>query len=342
MASGVSRREVLRLGALGLGAIALGRVPSVAAQAVAPVADAARRFLDSLDGDARAKATYAFDDDERFRWHWTNTVAVPRNGLPLSEMTSEQRQVALDLLRSGSSSTGYRKATDIMKLQGVLLAEFGASPQWDPQRYYVSVFGEPGGAAPWGWRFEGHHVSRHFVAVGDRIAVYPFFLGAWPTRTTSAFDGLPAGYRTMPREEDAARELVRSLGRAERRAAVFQQESLTVHVTSNKARVTPLDPVGIRYDKLGGRQRRLVTELLRTYLSGLPDAEAKRGLARIERAGIGKLRFGWAGSLTPHEPQYWRLQGPTFLLEFDNSRNDGTHIHSVWRDFAEDFGRNLA
>jgi hypothetical protein len=146
----------------------------------------------------------------------------------------------------------------------------------------------------------------------------------------------------MPREEDAARALVRSLGRVQRRVAIFQQESLTTHVTQNQPIVTPLDPVGIRVDVLGAQQRRLVDELVRTYLGVLPGEEPQRGLARIQRAGVGKIRFGWAGSLTPHRPQYYRLQGPTFLLEFDNSRNEGTHIHSVWRDFAEDFGRNLA
>ncbi len=302
---------------------------------------AATRFLAALDDDTRRRAVFAFDDAERVRWHWTNTVAVPRNGLPLGEMTPVQRQLAFDLLRSSSSSAGYRKSIDITKLQGVLLREFGAGPQWDPQRYYVSIFGDPGGSAPWGWRFEGHHLSRHYTVVGDRLAVYPFFLGAWPTRATSAFDGLAAGYRTMPREEDAARELVRSLGRAQRRVAIFQQASLTTHVTQNQPRVTPLDPVGIGVHALGAQQRSLVDELLRTYLAVLPGDEPRRSLTRVARAGIGKIRFGWAGSLTPHQPRSYRLQGPTFLLEFDNSRNEGTHIHSVWRDFQEDFGRNL-
>src|SRR5689334_9691320 len=242
MDRGLTRREAVRLGFLGLGALALGRVPVAAGRGAASVASgigaAATRFLDSLDDDARVRTTYGFDDAERLRWHWTNTVAVPRNGLPLGEMTPAQRRLAFDLLRTSNSVAGYRTAIDITKLQGVLLAEFGASPQWDPQRYYVTIFGDPGGTAPWGWRFEGHHLSRHSTLVGDRLAVYPFFLGAWPTRATSAFDGLPAGYRTMPREEDAARELVRSLGREQRRVAIFQHESLTTHVTQNLPRVT--------------------------------------------------------------------------------------------------------
>ena len=146
----------------------------------------------------------------------------------------------------------------------------------------------------------------------------------------------------MPREEDAARELVRSLGGKQRQAAIFQAESLTDHVTQNAPRVSPLDPVGVLVGSLGTGQRRLVRELVETYAAVLPGDTGKASLARIDRAGFERLRFGWAGSLQPRQPQYWRLQGPTFLLEFDNSRNEGTHIHSVWRDFAQDFGRNLA
>jgi hypothetical protein len=144
----------------------------------------------------------------------------------------------------------------------------------------------------------------------------------------------------MPREEDAARELVRSLG-PRQRTAIFQAESLTDHVTQNAARVTPLEPVGVRVVDLAAAQRRLVRELVETYAAVLPAGPGARALARIDRAGFDRLRFGWAGPLEAHHPQYWRLQGPPFLIEFDNSRNEGTHIHSVWRDFSEDFGRNI-
>jgi uncharacterized protein DUF3500 len=259
---------------------------------------------------------------------------VPRNGLPLGSMTAVQRQRALDLLRISSSPGEYRKSLDIVKLHGVLRAAGTPGSSFDPSRYYVSVFGDPRDAdAPWGWRFEGHHLSRHFTVVGGRVVAYPYFLGAWPIRATSAYGGLPCGYRTMPREEDAARELVRSLPARQRHMAIFQTESLTDHVTQNLAHVSPLEPVGIVVGELLPAQRRLVREIVGAYLGVLPAVLARRGLER--------LRFGWAGSLQPNVPHYYRLQGPTFLLEFDNSRNDG-HIHSVWRDFREDFGRNVA
>jgi hypothetical protein len=145
----------------------------------------------------------------------------------------------------------------------------------------------------------------------------------------------------MPREEDAAREIVLSLDGRLRRQVVFSAESLTDHLTQNAVRVRPLERVGVVTGDLPSVAQRRVHEIVRTYLANHPRAMASQALARIQRAGIARTRFGWAGSTRPGQPHYYRLQGPTFLLEFDNSRNSGTHIHSVWRDFERDFGNHL-
>jgi hypothetical protein len=293
---------------------------------VSGMAQAATQFLTSLPADARAKATYAFDDAERVRWHWTTPGGFPRNGLPLREMNPEQRALALALLRASVSAAGYQKALDIISLQ----RELGN----DPELYYVTVFGSPGSTDPWGWRFEGHHLSRHLTIVGEQVAATPFFNGAWPNVTD-------AGLRAMAREEDAARELVNSLDDGTRATAIFQARTLTNHVTQNQPYVSPLDPVGIPVGEITSDQRKLVLEIIQTYLGVLPESIATPSFERISSAGIENIRFGWAGNLEPRRPHYYRLQGPTFLLEFDNSRNGGTHIHSVWRDFEADFGQHL-
>jgi hypothetical protein len=228
-----------------------------------------------------------------------------------------------------------------MALQGVLQAmSTGVDDPFDPDRYYVSVFGTPG-ARVWGWRLEGHHLSRHFTVVGAAVVPEPFFLGAWPTRAGTAFRQVPRGHRTMPREEDAAREIVRLLDGRLRRSVVFSSESLTDHVTSNAVRVAPPSPVGALARDLPSAAQRRIEEIVRTYLANHEPAAARAALTRVQRAGWRRIRFGWAGSLQPGVPQYYRLQGPTFVLEFDNSRNGGTHIHSVWRDYERDFGRHL-
>jgi hypothetical protein len=304
--------------------------PTAAAAASAPLAGeigkAAAQFLGSLDEAARIKASYAFGDAERQRWHWTTPAGFPRNGLPLSEMNPDQRDMAMALLRASVSTTGYQKTLDIMSLQN----ELGN----DPQQYYVTVFGAPGDSAPWGWRFEGHHISRHFTMVGEHISMTPFFVGAWPTATN-------AGLRAMDREEQAARELVTSLEGASRETAIFRPRTLTNHVTQNQPFVSPLEPVGLPVGELSDDRKALVLEIIQAYLGALPAASATPLFERLSAAGIENVRFGWTGSVEPRRPHYYRLQGPTFLLEFDNSRNSGTHIHSVWRDFAEDFGQNL-
>ena len=321
----MNRREFLEAAAIGTGAALLG-LP-VQAQAVSlgsSMAQAANLFLASLPKTQADLGRFSFEDSERTRWHWTVPSSVPRNGLPLGEMNQEGRKFALALLRSSLSETGYAQAVQIVALQ----LELGS----DDGLYYVSVFGTPG-SARWGWRFEGHHFSRHFTVVGERISMTPFFLGAWPTRSN-------AGGRAMPREEDAARELVRSLGVAERRTVIFQKESLTSHVTQNAVRVSPLEPVGIGIAQLNAAQQALTLEIVRTFLNTLPKIV---GAPLLERSGreLAAARFAWAGSLEPGQSQYYRIQGASFLREFDNSRNSGTHIHSVWREFAGDFGASI-
>lgn len=290
------------------------------------IARAASQFLDSLNIPQRTKATYAFADAERVRWHWTTPGNFPRNGLPLREMDSGQRDLALALLKVSVSEAGFQKALDIISLQN----DLGN----DPELYYVTVFGAPGSAEPWGWRFEGHHLSRQFTLVGDQLAVTPFFLGAWPTVSG-------AGLKAMEREEWAARELMTSLTGTLFTTALIQERTLTRHITQNEPYVVPLEPVGLLVGEMQADQQGLALEIIRTYLSALPDPLSQTHFERAERAGLENIRFGWAGPLESPRPHYYRLQGPTFLLEHDNSRGGGTHIHSVWRDFAEDFGQHL-
>jgi Protein of unknown function (DUF3500) len=339
----LTRAAALRLAAGGAAALALGVRPARGAPVLPAdeVEAAARAFLASLSQAQRARATFPFGSAERTRWHWTVPSSVPRNGLPIAQMSIRQRRLARALLRASTSRIGYGKALDIMSLQGLLQRmDTGINDPFDADRYFVSVFGRPGNRA-WGWRLEGHHLSRNFTVVGDTVVTEPFFLGAWPTRAGSAYRSIVRGERAMRREEDAAREIVLSVDGRLRRRVVFSSESLTDHVTQNAVRVSRLDPVGVLARDLSSAAQRRVLEIVRTYIANHPPATARRALDRLERAGMARIRFGWAGSLRPGRPHYYRLQGPTFLLEFDNSRNSGTHIHSVWRDFERDYGRHL-
>jgi len=298
---------------------------SIVTTLINDIADRATRYLDSLDASQRAKSAYAFNDPELTRWHWTTPSNFPRNGLPLREMGASQRDAAFALLQTSLSAYGLQKSLDIISLQN----DLGN----DPELYYVTVFGTPG-VEPWGWRWEGHHLSRRFNVINGKLSVTPFFLGAWPTVNNN-------GLKAMEREEWAARELVTSLNGTESGAAIFQQNAPGRHFTQNDPYVTPLEAIGIPMPNLNADQQALVMEVIHKYLDTLPDRIAASHLDRIQSAGFENIVFAWAGSLEPQHPHYYRLQGPTFLLEHDNSRNRGTHIHSVWRDFAEDFGQSF-
>jgi hypothetical protein len=289
------------------------------------IAARATHYLDSLDAAQRTKSNYAFNDPELTRWHWTTPSNFPRNGLPLREMNTTQRDAAFALLQTSLSAYGLQKSLDIISLQN----DLGN----DPELFYVTVFGTPG-VEPWGWRWEGHHLSRRFNVINGKLSVTPFFLGAWPTVNN-------AGLKAMEREEWAARELVTSLDNNQRSIAIFQQDTLGRHVTQNDVYVAPLENVGISVSTLNANQQTLVTEIIHKYLDTLPELVAAPHLERLQAAGFENITFAWAGPLEAQRPHYYRLQGPTFLLEHDNSRNRGTHIHSVWRDFAEDFGQSF-
>ena len=356
----ISRRDALKLGAVGLlGGLAacspVGRatesllptaspfplstptraptsLPGAAPTAtpavttlVNDIASQATRYLDSLDPSQHTKSTYAFTDPELTRWHWTTPGNFPRNGLPLREMGTSQRDAAFALLQTSQSAYGLQKSLDIISLQN----DLGN----DPELYYVTVFGTPG-VEPWGWRWEGHHLSRRFNVINGKLSVTPFFMGAWPTVNN-------AGLKAMEREEWAARELVTSLDESQRAIAIFQQDTLGRHVTQNDAYVAPLQNTGIAASNLNADRQALVMEIIHKYLDTLPDMIAASHLDRLQAAGLENITFAWAGPLEAQRPHYYRLQGPTFLMEHDNSRNRGTHIHSVWRDFAEDFGQSF-
>lgn len=318
----MNRRTFLEVAGLGAGLALLGT--SAQAQTMdglaTTMAQAAQRFLTTLTAAERSRASFAFSSEERTRWHWTTPAAVPRNGLALRDLSSASRVAALALLRSSLSLIGYEQAVKIIALQ----LELGQ----DDGLYYVSIFGAPG-AGTWGWRFEGHHLSKHFTVAGQRVTMTPFFTGAWPTQPTSAA-------RAMPREEDAARELLRSMSADQRKTAIFQIDSLTQHVTQNAVRVAALPAVGITTSNLSAAQQNLMLEVIGSYLGTLPQAVGQPML-EVAKREFAASRFGWAGSLEPLRAHYYRWQSASFLLEFDNSRNGGTHIHSVWREFARDF-----
>jgi hypothetical protein len=305
------------------------------------MADAANKFIASLTNEQKAKALSKFDDPSRDDWEF---FPRSRKGLPLKEMTPEQRALAHRFLQTGLSNYGYLKATAIMAHENVLGAleeSQGIRPPFrrDEELYFFAIFGTPSNAAPWGWRIEGHHVSLHYTLVnGELVSNTPLGFGVSPAAVRQ---GPRTGLRLLAQEEDRGRELITSLDEKQRRIAVFD-DTITPGdlVTMSKIKVEPLKPAGIGYATLTAPQRDLLLRLMEEYLDRMPEDVAKDRREKIQTAGHNSLYFGWAGSTEPGKAHYYRVQGKTFVLEYDNSQTGANHIHSAWRDFEGDFGRD--
>jgi len=332
----LSARVIVAIGLLAAlgGAIVHGQRTSSAPA----MAAAAEKFLASLTPEQRQQATFPFDSPERLRWHFV--PQFERNGLMIKSMTEPQRKLAHELLKTGLSDRGYSTYTQIMQLESILkVLENGKGPVRDPENYRFSVFGTPSAKGTWGWRVEFHHISLHYSVVnGTAIASTPSFAGANPAEVK---DGPQKGQRTLGQLEDTARALVTALDQSQRKTAIFTDVALNDIVTGNALDVNPLSPAGLKVSAMTASQRDLTMKILDAY-AGLmaPDIAADR-MAKIKIAGIENISFAWAGAIERGQKHYYRVQGPTFLIEFYNTQNDGNHVHSVWRDFRGDFGRDL-
>jgi hypothetical protein len=320
------------------------------------MARAAMGLLKNLEPAQLQQATFPFESPERTHWHFIPTEMFPRKGLLVRDMNPKQRGLLLDLLKSALSQRGYLTATSIMDLEVVLKAleaaeRAAAAPpprgqvlERDPEKYFFSIFGTPMAPtlpqkAAWGWRIEGHHVSLHFTVVnGTLVASSPTFFGSNPAEVR---EGPKKGLRILGAEEDAARTLLQSLDAAQRSKAIINATAPGDMVTMATVDINPLSPAGLEAGAMTAAQRDLLIKLLDVYIGKMAADIAEDRLARVRKAGVDKVAFAWAGETERGKKHYYRVQGPTFLVEYDNTQNDGNHIHSVWRDFNGDFGRDL-
>jgi len=325
---------------LGIGGLTIASQRSASA-----MAGAAGKWVESLTPDQKAQATFAFDSEERLRWHFIPNEMHPRKGLTVKQMTEPQRALAHALLKTGLSARGYLTATAIMELEKVLVVTEGEARRFprDHEAYFFSVFGTPGDKAAWGWRLEGHHISVRFDVVGGAMtASSPAFFGSNPAEVRTDVPGAaPKGTRVLGFEEDAGRALLDSLDETQRTTAIILPVAPTDIVTMIVPKIEPLTPVGIKATALTKPQRQKLMDIVDAY-SGLaaPDVAAER-MDRIKKAGLDNITFAWAGETAKGKKHYYRVQGPTFLIEYDNTQNDGNHVHSVWRDFNGDWGADL-
>jgi hypothetical protein len=298
---------------------------------------ATTNLLAALTPEQRAQATFQLTDKERENWHF---IPRARKGLALREMTLTQQGLAHVLISSPLSHRGLYKAETIMSLDQVLYELENRAPRREPGQYYISIFGTPG-VEPWGWRVEGHHLSLNFlVANGGAVATSPAFFGANPAQVRS---GPRAGLRVLSREEELARKLVRTLTPKQAALAIIATNAPEDILTSTNRLIAPLQvtPPGISANRLNETQYALLRELLDEFIGRHRPELARAQWAKVDAAGKRKLFFAWAGGTDLGQGHYYRIQGEHFIAEYDCTQNNANHIHTVWRDFENDFGDDL-
>lgn len=302
----------------------------------AEMAAAASRFLASLTPELRAKAALPFEPAVREKWQY---VPAARDGVSFAEMNDAQKMAARDLMRSALSARGVGKVEQIMLLDAVLReVEQGRGPARDPLAYTVAVYGTPGVEAAWGWRIEGHHISLNFTGRGDATGATPAFLGANPAEVRR---GDRAGVRVLAVEEDLGRELLRSLDAGQLKQALISETAPADILSVPGRSLDEVETTGLAVSAMSGAQRGMVERLLEEYAGNLRYELASQEMERIRAAGIEQIRFAWAGSADRGKGHYYRLSGPTFVIEYDNTQNDANHVHTVWHDRERDFGHDL-
>jgi hypothetical protein len=309
------------------------------------MAVAADKFVTTLSAEQKAKAVFDFDSKERTNWHFvplqTRDKKSTRKGLPLEDMSAKQREAALELLKTGTSATGYVQATTIMELETILRElEKRGSMVRNPGWYFFTIFGTPSRTGKWGWRVEGHHLSLNFTLdKGKIISATPAFFGANPATIKQ---GPRKGHQTLAAAENLAKELFGSLDADQKKVALQPRQFKEIEQAVVKPGVGP--PVGLIAAKMNDKQRGLLAQLVKAYANRLPEAVAAAEMARVEKAGIDKVHFAFAQEADkPGKPFTYRVQGPTFVVEFlnvqgDSAGNPANHIHSAWRNLQGDFG----
>jgi hypothetical protein len=298
------------------------------------ISSAANELLRTLTPEQKAKIQFKLEDEERFTWDYR---PVPRKGLAVREMEPFQKPLANALLASSLSQKGYIKAATIMSIEDVLrIAEKDSGERRNPEKYYFSVFGEPSESGTWALRVDGHHLSLNLTVVKGKIVAAPTFFGSNPAEVRM---DPRRGLRVLAREEELGRELVKSLNPDQLKTVMVADKAPADILTDNHKRLPDLpagQPSGIAVSKLNAAQKALVDSIVTEYAANLPEDLAA---ARIEayKKSISQLHFGWAGGLERGDPHYYRVQGPTFIIEYDNTQDKANHVHSVWREFGNDF-----
>ena len=295
-------------------------------------------FVSSLDDTQKKRLSFKFKDELRKDWQF---IPMERKGLSLKQMKPHQRHLGMSLIQSALSHRGFAMTMKIMALEQVLHEMENGAAKRDPSKYHFFLFGTPAADKTWGWRFEGHHLSVSFTVVEGKIVVTtPAFFGSNPG--TVPDNNLLAGLRPLGDLEETGRSLVKQLSLEQKKIAIIKSKVPRNVINGPSRKVAqPITPKGISAKQMTEAQQKLLRNLISTYLGRFRFELADADWKKIEEAGFDEVHFAWTGEIQPGKPHYYRVQGPTFIFEYDNVQNNANHVHAVWRDFKNDFGEDL-
>jgi len=269
-----------------------------------------------------------------------------RHGVCLADLDGHQREAALALLREAMSPAGYQTARDVMRLNQHALEITGKPEEYGEWFYWVSIFGMPSPAEPWGWQIDGHHLNVNCFVLGDQLVVTPNFMGSEPVL---ARFGKYQGTRVFAAEEEQGYALMRALSSEERQRATIgtdlPSELFTAAFNDNRW----IEPAGIRCDELPAEGRERLEALLATYVGCIRPGHAEIRYAEVKRH-LSQTHFAWIGPFDEASPFYYRILSPVILVEFDhqpgviydNDKPSRDHIHTVIRTpNGNDYGKDL-
>ena len=326
------------------------------AQPGSTVAETAGRFLSTLSAEERQKTTYSFTDSLRYKWTNLPVGMVPRPGIQYGSLSDKSRLAFHRVLASLLSSQGYLKTTSIMRLDDILNTLYQQAfdkgeinqkmltqmqnLKWDHGNYYISVWGNPQATEPWGLNFGGHHMALSFTSDGKNVSMSPYFIGTDPSEVKS---GKYAGLRVLSKEEDYGFMLVNALTDAQKKVAMLPQEVPKDIITNPQSSQRITSYYGLDAGQFNDAQKDMLKLLIQEYTHNFEHQKAHQLFSKIMQTGIDKIYFAWVGSLENNKPHYYIINGPDFLIEYDNVgfQNDGNHIHAILREKGQDFGADL-
>lgn len=298
----------------------------------------ATELLNSLTASQKEVVSFALEDPAKTRWHYLPHSSFLREGLPLSDMTPSQIEQSYALLDAYLSESGYNQMQQIIDLENYLAIVENNPAKRDPTKYYLAFYGTPHRDSIWAWSFEGHHISLNFTISPDEIAFAPTF---WGSNPGVLLDGPEKGKIVLKNDHNWGLKLVNSLSTQQLEQALVSSQTYGEILTTNRAAVQFIENNGIKNSQLKPSQKKQLKKIVYHHLDRMEKAVSQRAVKLLENEDWKSITFSWAGKMKKLTPHYYRIQGKSFLIEYDNSQNNANHIHTVWREFEGDFGKDL-